>query len=62
MPAKKGSKKLVEKQSLLGKFQNNKKTITDMQSKIDAQLKNIRALEEVYSANQFAINDLNKKN
>ena len=61
MPAKKESKKLVEKQSLLGIFQKNKKTISDMQSKLDAQTENICNLEVLYSANQAASNDLNRK-
>ena len=33
MPAKKGSKKLIVKQSLLGLFQKNKKLIINMEQK-----------------------------
>ena len=61
MPAKKGSKKLVEKHSLLGIFQKNKKTISDMQWKLDTQTENIHDLEVLYSANQAATNDRNRK-
>ena len=61
MPGKKGSKKLVEKQSLLGKFQKNKKLFSEMQAKLDAQNESIAALETLRSANQVAIDELNKK-
>ena len=37
MPAKKGSKKLVFKQSLLGTFQKNKKSLNEMEEKIKQQ-------------------------
>ena len=34
MPSKKGSKILAQKHSFLGKFQKNKKTITEMEQKL----------------------------
>ena len=61
MPGKKGSKKLVEKQSLLGKFQKNKKVISEMQAKVDAQNADIIALKKLHAENQNTIDELNKK-
>ena len=52
MPARKGSKKLNVKYSLLGKFQSNKKIIAGMEQKIQEQSKVIEDLQNILAANE----------
>ena len=61
MPAKEGSKKLIQKQSFLGVFQNKKKVISEMERKIEIQNEQIASLEAVSEANLNTINKLNKE-
>ena len=61
MPAKKGSKKLTEKNSFLGKFQKNKKNISEMEKKITLQKDQISALENIVTENSNTLMELNKK-
>ena len=58
MPAHKGSKKLVHKQSLLGHFQSNKKVIKDMEAKTDSQLKEIDSLQKKHKTNDTTLKQL----
>jgi len=58
MPAKKGSKNLVHKQSLLGTFQKNKRTILDMEDKIENQEKLITEHQVIFSANEEVLKKL----
>ena len=61
MPAKKGSKKLIQKQSFLWVFQNKKKVIWEMERKIEIRNEQIASLEAVSEANLNTINKLNKE-
>lgn len=61
MPVKKGSKKLNQKQSFLGVFQNKKKIISEMERKIEIQNEQIASLKDVSEANLNTINKLNKE-
>jgi len=60
MPAKKASRKLVHKQSLLGVFQKNKKVLSGMEQKIEVQNQTIKDLKVISSANSTTIDQLNK--
>ena len=61
MPAKKGSKKLNQKQNFLGVFQNKKKVISEMERKIEVQNEQIMSLEAISKANLIKINKLDKE-
>ena len=61
MPAKKGSKKLIAKQSLLGLFQKNKKLIINMEQKIKEQENTLEQLRVVYEQDNLVSKDLTKK-
>ena len=61
MPAKKGSKKLIAKQSLLGLFQKNKKLIINMEQKIKEQENTLKQLRVVYAKDNLVLKDLTKK-
>ena len=61
MPSKKGSKKLVAKQSLLGIIQKNKKFLSIMEDKISEQELSLQRLSVVYSEDEAALKDLRKK-
>jgi len=60
MPTRKGSKKLNFKHSLLGKFQNNKKVISEMEQKIQKQSKVMQDLQNILTANENTISELHK--
>ena len=61
MPAKKGSKKLIAKQSLLGIFQKNKKLLINMEERIKEQEISLEQLSVVYSQDNKVLKDLTKK-
>ena len=58
MPARKGSKQLVQKQALLGKFQRNNKVIKEMETKVDSQFEKIHFLEKQVKVNSPVVWDL----
>ena len=48
MPPRKGSKKLVKKQGLLGQYQTNNKVIKVMEYKVENQNERIQNLKDRY--------------
>ena len=59
MPARKGSKKLQEKQGLLGKFQRNIKVLKEMNVEVDNQFEKLHALEKFRTENIIKLKKLN---
>ena len=61
MPARKGSKKLVKKQRLLGQYQTNNKTIKVMESKVENQIEQIKNLENLYLKNDLKLKQFDQE-
>ena len=61
MPARKGSKKLVKKQRLLGQYQTNNKTIKVMEFKVENQIEQIKNLENLYLKNDLKLKEFDQE-